>query len=302
MISIMLSISVIYRWFLPTKEINRKIIEVYETDDRNIEIHHGGISGYNLLQSTPPPSEICALIKGLNSFYHKNLVASVFSENKDSSDFKTALRLGIYYTDMTYLCTFGQTTEVLSYLEGIKKRENKLIRTIKKHIYPDKYALQNYELNNVDSLLTQMSIEIENFQKYLYQIDRVKLNMLISTGVFVEALYIALQTYEANPNIELRYWMGAQLIVLDQLLLMLSFYEEVPKIKDLIEDLHKIKKIYDRGVNFEYTYKEKIQPAIEENGILVQKDNYTLGNIHFDNQTLTKIHQITTEIRNKILQ
>jgi hypothetical protein len=96
----------------------------------------------------------------------------------------------------------------------------------------------------------------------------------------------------------LRNRIGEQKLILDQLLLLLSFYEESPDIKTLIGELNELQKIYD---NVKITYEYEESTTEEENGILVVKDN-TLSKINFTEKDLDNILAVTIKIRKVIVE
>lgn len=255
----------------------------------------------HIFYAFPPPTEICFLLKNLKSSYHKKLLTPILSGDQYTSDFKRTLHLGMYHTDMTYFCVFEQKSAVLPYLEAIKRRENKLQKIGTLLFDSDEYFPPLYKIENLDSLITQSSLEMNSLQIHLEKVGRADLDFLICTGIFVESLYLAAKTFETNPKQELKDWIGEQDIILNQILLMLSFYE-YGAVKDLINDLDKLRKIYEDEVKLEYTHKKEVQPAIEENEILLQKDNYISEEISITDTTISKITKTITQIRNTILE
>ncbi len=95
----------------------------------------------------------------------------------------------------------------------------------------------------------------------------------------------------------LRNRIGKQKLILDQLLLLLSSYEESPDIKTLIGELNELQEVYD---NIKITYNYDESTTEEENGIIVMKDN-TSSSINFAENDLDNILLITTKIRKNII-
>ncbi len=80
--------------------------------------------------------------------------------------------------------------------------------------------------------------------------------------------------------------------------MLLSFYEESPEIKKLIDELNELQSIYD---NVRMTYEFEEPTVEEEDGMLVVEDN-TRSTINFTEKDLDNILGITTKIRNRIIE
>lgn len=253
----------------------------------------------DIIKSIPSPIEISFLIKDLGINYDNNILNDAEKSSKYNTDFKRALNLGIYSTDLGYANIYEQKQDAIKYLNSVKEMADGLkigdffdFQTIRK------LATKN----NLDSLLMVTTMNLENINEHLQKKGRADLTIIILTGGWLEALYLSCEVAKKKPNKLLDNRIGEQGIILDQLLLLLSFYEnEVPNIKSLIDDLHKLKKIYDDNVKIEYTYTDTSTPEVDENGILMGGEGTTQSEITFTKEDLDSILQVTKEVRQKII-
>lgn len=249
----------------------------------------------DIVKSIPSPLEISFLIKDLGIKYDKAVLNSADNIAKYNTNYKQALNLGIYSTDLGYANIYQQTQDALYFLTAVKDMSEGLkigqyfdFNTIKK------LASNN---NNLDSLLLVTNSNLEKINEHLQEKDRADLTILILTGGWLEALYLTCEVAKKQPNELLNNRIGEQKIILDQLLLLLSFYEEDANIKSLIDDMNELQTIYD-GVKITYEYKES--QAKEENGILIVEDN-TSSKINFTSKDLDNILSVSMKIRKKII-
>jgi hypothetical protein len=145
-------------------------------------------------------------------------------------------------------------------------------------------------------------ITTQNFNdinSYLQTQNRSNLSVLLLTGGWLEALHITGEVAAINPeNQDLRETIGSQKIILENIMLLLSFYKDSDQtMASLLNDLEPLKKAYDK-VNITYTYKESTFEI--KDGVMVIKDNST-SKIDITNEDLSSIKNITSSIRNKII-
>ncbi|MCS6821272.1 MAG: hypothetical protein NZ551_05310 [Microscillaceae bacterium] len=250
----------------------------------------------DIVKSIPSPLEISFLIKDLGVKYDKQLLNSTERISSYNTNFKQALNLGIYSTDLGYANIYGQTQDALLYLNAIKEMAEGLnigqffdFNTIKK------LATSS---GNLDSLLLVTNTNLERINEHLQQKNRADLTILILTGGWLEALFLTCEVAKKQSSELLNTRIGEQKIILDQLLLLLSFYEERnANIKELINDLNELQKIYD-NVKISYQYEEATTEEV--NGIIVIKGN-TESKVNFSPKDLESIHRVSSSIRKKVV-
>jgi|UPI00041113FD hypothetical protein len=251
----------------------------------------------DIVRSIPSPLEISFLIKDLGIKYDRGLLNTTEKANDYNTSFKQALNLGIYSTDLGYANIYGQTNDALQYLTAVKIMTDGL----KIGDYFDFNTLKDLATNsnNLDSLLLVTNTSLERINEHLQKKDRADQTILILTGGWLEALYLTCEIAKRSPNDLLNNRIGEQKIILDQLLLLLSFYEEeFPKIKDLRNDLIELQKIYNR-VEITFVYEEA--STKEQEGILIVEDQAT-SKIKFTSKDLEDILAKSKEIRAKITE
>lgn len=249
----------------------------------------------DIIQSIPSPLEVSFLIKDLGVKYDKNSLNSSDKISNYNTNYRKALNLGIYSTDLGYANVYGQTQDALYYVGSVKGMADGLnigqffdFSTIKRLASND---------SNLDSLLLITTSNFEKINQYLQEQDRANLSILILTGGWLEALHLTCEVVKKYPNETLRERVGEQKVILGQLLSLLKYYESDPNIKMLIADLTVMKKQYD-NVQVTHTYQESTTKEV--NGVLQVVDNSTSKTIVTD-QDLTNITASTLAIRNKII-
>ncbi|GAB4396349.1 MAG: hypothetical protein OHK0053_10210 [Microscillaceae bacterium] len=249
----------------------------------------------DIVKSIPSPLEISFLIKDLGIRYDKTILNSADKMSNYNTSFKQALNLGIYSTDLGYANIYEQTQDALYYLTAVKN----MAEGLKIGRFFDFNTIKELatKSNNLDSLLLVTNTNLERINEHLQESGRADLTILILTGGWLEALYLTCEVAKKQPNELLRNRIGEQKIILEQLLLLLSFYEENESVKDLINELNELQRIYD---NVKITYEYEESTAEEENGVLVVKDN-TTSKINFTEKDLDNILSVSQKIRKKII-
>jgi hypothetical protein len=122
--------------------------------------------------------------------------------------------------------------------------------------------------------------------------------VLLLTGGWVEAMQITCQVASKNPNNkELQETIGAQKIILEQIVLLFSFYKGDEYMASLLSDLEQLKAAFDK-INITYTYKESTMEIVD--GVAVIKDNSSTT-IDITPEDIRDIQSKTNAIRNKII-
>jgi hypothetical protein len=119
------------------------------------------------------------------------------------------------------------------------------------------------------------------------------------TGGWVEALNILCEVAAANPdNKQMQETIGEQKIILENIMLLLSFYKESDQnMASLLTEMEELKKLYDK-VNITYTYSESTFEIVD--GVMVIKDNSS-SSIEITPEDIANIKALTASIRNKII-
>src|SRR5690606_35214014 len=137
---------------------------------------------------------------------------------------------------------------------------------------------------NLDSLLLITTQNFNSINSYLQNQERANLSILILTGGWLEALHISNKVLEKNiQNQELREKVGEQKIILENIMLLLSFYEKTdPNISDLKEKMNQLQEEFKK-IEIAYTYEESTFEEV--NGVLMIKDNSS-STIHITDENI----------------
>lgn len=249
-----------------------------------------------MITSIPNPVEMSSLLQRSGIVYSQELLNPVGNKSKYNTNFKKALNLGVYGTDLVYMNIYDRTVATIQYLRNVQDLANDL------HIgqFFDYETLNRLSESsrNIDSVLFITNSGFDRMSNYLINNNRSNIAVLISYGTWIESLHIATNVQTIPPNKELIYRrIGEQKIVLDNMVLLLKNYARDPNFEDLFEDLLKLKRIFDR-VTIDYIYAD---PTIMEiDGIPVVIDN-SRSEVKISPEVVSDIQRKVTIIRNKII-
>lgn len=249
----------------------------------------------SILEQIPSPLEISVLLKESGSKYNPDMLNSSNNLPRYNSNYKKALNLGVYGTDLGYTNIFGRNQDGIKYVATIKSLADEL--NIGQFFDTQTIVRLAANSKNLDSLLLVTTMNFNHINHYLQSQSRDNLSVLLLTGGWLEAMQITCQTAAKNPaSTELQEKIGEQKIILEQILLLFSFYETDENMASLKADLEQLKTAFDK-VEINYTYKESTMEVID--GIAVIKDNSTTT-INIKPEDVEEISKITNAIRTKI--
>lgn len=250
----------------------------------------------SILDQIPSPLEISVLLKKSGIKYNPDLLNSPDNLPKYNSNYKMALNLGIYGTDLGYTNIYGQNQSGIKYLSSIKSLANQL--NIGQFFDIETIGRLATNSKNLDSLLLITTQNFNSINHYLQQQNRSNLSVLLLTGGWLEAMQVTCQLAANNPDhSELKEKIGEQKITLEQILLLFSFYENDENMASLLKDLKELETAFNK-INITYTYKESSMEVVD--GVAVIKDNSTTT-IEITDEDVRNIMSKTNSIRNKII-
>ncbi len=249
----------------------------------------------NIIESIPSPLEISFLIKETGGKYNKDMLNPVEHLSSYNTNFKRAINLGVYGTDLGYANIYNQNQDALYYLNCIRDLADQLnigqffdFQTIRK-------LASNS--NNLDSLLLATTTNFERINSSLQDQKRANLSLLILTGGWLEALHITLQVNLMGENEMLKERIGEQKIILSQILKLLEYYQKDMNFVQLNNDLRELNRHFE-GVIITYTDEE---PTVEEVDGILMVVSKTKSVVQISPETLDAITNKTIEIRKKII-
>ncbi len=250
----------------------------------------------SILDQIPSPLEISVLLKESGTKYTPSLLNSPDNIHLYNNNFKKALNLGIYGTDLGYTNIYEQNQEGVRYLSAIKSLADEL--NIGQFFDIETIGRLASNSRNLDSLLLITTQNFNSINHYLQQQSRANLSVLLLTGGWLEAVQVTCQVAAKNPDHrDLQEKIGEQKITLEQILLLFSFYENDANMASLLSDLRELEQIFEK-VNIVYTYAESTMEVVD--GVAVIKDNSTTT-IEITNQDVLDIMNKTNAIRTKII-
>ncbi len=250
-----------------------------------------------ILESIPSPLEISVLLKESGTKYSSSILNSADNISKYNNNYKKALNLGIYGTDLGYTNIYQQNQDGIKYLTSIKSLADGL--NIGQFFDIETIGRLATNSKNLDSLLLITTQNFNSINKYLQTQSRANLSVLLLTGGWLEAMEITCQVASTNPkNKELQEKIGEQKIILENIILLLGFYKDTDEnMASLLKDMEELKTAFDK-INIVYTYKESTMQVVD--GVAVIKDNSTTT-IQITAEDVENIKRVTEAVRTKII-
>lgn len=251
----------------------------------------------SVLQAIPSPLEISVLLKESGKKYNSAYLNSPDNRSKYNSNYKKALNLGVYGTDLGYTNIYEQNQDGVKYMGAIKEIADGL--NIGQFFDIETIGRLATNSKNLDSLLLITTQNFNSINHYLQSQSRANLSVLFLTGGWLEALHITCEVAKANPeNKQLQETIGEQKIILENIKLLISFYKDTDaNMASLLTDMDELQKAFDK-VNITYTYKESTFEIVD--GVMVIKDNSS-STIQITPEDIESIRGLTQSIRNKII-
>ncbi|MEN8247433.1 MAG: hypothetical protein ABFS32_00750 [Bacteroidota bacterium] len=276
-------------------EESEKFLESLEEDLETPAISEETIN--DILQQIPAPLEISSLIKSTGSEYDQKMLSDPDDAVKYNTNFKRAISLGVYGTDLLYINIFERNQDGLAYMKAIKQQADGLnIGQFFNLKLIGRLASSN---SNLDSLMLITTQNFNAINKYLQENRRSNMSILLLTGGWLEGVFINGTMALNYPEEEaLKERFGEQKLTMESIMLLLSFYTETdPEIKALHEDLAKLQTAFDK-VEITYTHEKPTTKIVD--GVLIIEDN-SRSIVTLTHENMEEIHSIVSELRNKLL-
>ncbi|MDF1573601.1 MAG: hypothetical protein P1P86_00210 [Bacteroidales bacterium] len=245
-----------------------------------------------IIQNIASPIEVAALINALNVPYSISYLADPESLSANTTSFEMAFSLGALSADLGYLNMYEKTGTAVNFLSSI----NRLAEALQIGQFFDFATIKRLATSSsdLDSLMFISVNSFNNMDDYLRETDRSNLCALMIAGVWVEGLYLATQVAQKNSNEDLKSMIGEQKLILNDLLLILNNYRNEETIARYINDLEKIKSVYDQ---VKITYEVGEPETMEKDGMLIVVQSES-SHVSMSEETLRKIIEVTEEVRN----
>ena len=258
-----------------------------------------------VVYSLPSPIQVTSLIKNSGASYMGEMLNGTTQVDKYfSSNYKSALNMGIYGADLGYACIYYKTQDAISFLKASKKLADQLgiLGAF------DLDVIERFErnLDNRDSLIRVVTESFRMTDGYLKENARNSIGALIITGSWIEGLFVASATIENYPKEipeEQRMIILKPIInrvaeqqkPLSNLIMLLSSFENEQNISEILSELKELQKTYEAVKSTESYAAPTTDP---ETGVTTIN---TSSSIDIAPETLIKIGKKIKAIRTEIV-
>lgn len=277
------------------KSEDQAFADALESTEIETQVISGEVN--EILNRIPSPLEVSVLLKSSGKKYNAAFLNSPDNLSRYNTNYKRALNLGIYGTDLGYTNIYEQSQDGIKYMSTIKDIANDL--NIGQFFEMETIGRLVSNSNNLDSLLLITTQNFNTINQYLQSQNRSHLSVLFLTGGWLEALHITCEVARANPdNPQIHETIGGQKIILENILHLLSFYKEHdPNMAALLADLEVLKQSFDKVI-ITTVYKPSTFEVIDN--VMVVKDNSS-STIDITPADINSIRSATQNIRTKII-
>jgi hypothetical protein len=245
----------------------------------------------DIIQDIASPMEVTTLINSLDIPFSASNLPSPENLSTDANSLETAYRLGMLYTDLGYINIYEQTDIYESFLTSIDKLTTKL------HIgqYFDLATVKRLgSSSSMDSLLYVSVNSFNLMGNSLRESNHGDQSALMITGAWIEGLYLATQAILRDDSEHLRNLVGDQKLILNDLLLVLNFYNSDSLMKNYVADMEKIMNLYDE---VEIVSAVGDPEPTEKDGMLEMVQSET-SQLVMSDEVLDRITDMTAQVRN----
>jgi hypothetical protein len=243
----------------------------------------------------PSPMVISSLIRDMGVEYDQTLLNSIDNESKYNNDYRWALNLGVYSTDLGYANIYEKSQDAINLLVGVKDMADQL--KIGQYFEFEKIKELAKSSDKLDELLRVTEENLQQVNAKLQELDRSDMTVLIITGGWIEVMYLACNVAQKKSNKVLESTIADQKVVLDQLITLLNYYDSMPKMRTLHDELVELDKIFDK---VKQTFIKGEAKTVEKDGqLIIQQGDIT--ETEMSKEVLDEITAKITAIRNKIV-
>lgn len=207
----------------------------------------GTIESFNQIYHLyPSPGEMLGIIDMEDLNYNGGLLIPAGNFDRYMGSRAQTYILGAYMTDLAYAALFGMHEVTLDYLEVVSRLSVEI--RVEEAISSNMVEKARENVEYLDSLYFLSNEAFMNILAYCEESSRSSTVVMLSAGAFIESLYLGVNlvdNYEdAGAMIE---HLSGQKLTIDK---FVTFAESVnqddPNVSSTIEDLKKIKEIYDQ--------------------------------------------------------
>ncbi|MDX2361213.1 MAG: hypothetical protein QNK23_10420 [Crocinitomicaceae bacterium] len=243
--------------------------------------------------SIPSPVQTAYLIKSLDLEFDGTLLNDEKNVGNYVTEYKQALNLGIYGTDLGYSTLYEQKDITMRYLGSVEK----LTSELGLDAAFDTSFLQSFEENNNDeeSMIRLMSDAFRQADNFLKHANRKPTSALILTGGWIESIYFACRLNEEKPSPDIERRIGEQKQSLNSIIDILVEYNKEGSNDELIEQMRDLKLSFDKVI---MTYEYAAPDTDKENKITTFHHSLDIA---IDEVILQEIREKIEIIRSNII-
>ena len=248
----------------------------------------------SVIATIPSANQITATIKASGAPFSALTLNNPLNAESYTTNFRKAINLGIYGTDLGYIGVYEQEDLLTKHLKVIYD----LATDLDLAQFIDRERIEVIRETGVltDSIFALTGEVFTKMDVHLRDNERYNTSLLLMVGSWLEAIHIAATvTYNSQfDNVTLNEKIGEQKIILEKFIKLLNNFQTEPLFGQLIDDLTQLKLLYD-GVDLD-----------EE--ILIKAMTDTTGkyiNSKYTEITDTQLAKITiklNEIRHSIIE
>jgi len=162
------------------------------TDSDSVDVHKAGVE--SVLFLLPSPGEILLRFYSSDFEYKQELLNPASNKDKYIGSQAQSLNLGVYVTDMAYSALFERSAETVNYLEAIQALNTET--GISSGIFESLITRSKANAGQLDSLANISNEAFTLMLEFLESGGKEIPIALISSGAYIESLYLALQSIE----------------------------------------------------------------------------------------------------------
>jgi len=205
----------------------------------NIADSLGLDSGEATVFLLPAPLQVVTALKLHEVPYSAALINDIQEHKGNNVEYLNALNLGFNTIDMGYATVNGDLQLGLSYSQNVKvfMEELGITSAVTGNM------IERIEANgtNQDSLSKIILEAYEASHAFFQSNNREGLGLLILTGCFIEGLYLTSSIDEIHSNSQVQSLLGIHKEYLENILLLIKFYDHNREVAALIEELEQLK-------------------------------------------------------------
>jgi len=205
-----------------------------------------GIQSFNQIYHLyPSPAEMLSIIDMTEMAYDEELLNPVGEADRYVDTKSKTYILGVYMTDLAYAALFGRHEATLDYLEVVRSLSEEI--RIDRAVDDEMIEKARNNVEYLDSLYNISNEAFMNILAYCERNDRSNTIVMLSAGAFSESLFLAVNLIDDYGTADrMLQHLADQKYTIDNFMTFAeSVVEDDPNVASTIEDLKKIKDIYD---------------------------------------------------------